>query len=55
LAQPSSAQLGEIAKLTDAGKVHVRVQSTYPLEQAAQAQSELEKQHARGKIVLKAD
>ena len=55
LAQPSSAQLGEIAELIDAGKVHVRVQSTYPLDHAAQAQSELEKQHVRGKIVLKVD
>jgi NADPH:quinone reductase-like Zn-dependent oxidoreductase len=48
----NSGQLTEIARLIDAGKVHVLVQKTYDLDEAAQAQDELEKKHSVGKRVL---
>lgn len=45
-------ELAEIGALAAAGKVKVHVQKTYPLKEAAQALTELEKGHAVGKIVL---
>ena len=55
MARPDAAQLAEIAKLVDEGKVRPHVQSTFPLREAANAQQTLEKEHIRGKIVLKMD
>jgi NADPH:quinone reductase-like Zn-dependent oxidoreductase len=45
-------ELAEICALVTAGKVKVHVQKTYPLEEAAQALSALERGHSVGKIVL---
>ena len=45
-------ELAEIGALVTAGKVKVHVQKTYPLEEAAQALTALEKGHSVGKIVL---
>ena len=45
-------ELAEIAALVTAGKVKAHVQKIYPLEEAAQALTELEKNHPAGKIVL---
>ncbi|MGB3800643.1 MAG: NADP-dependent oxidoreductase [Lewinella sp.] len=44
--------LREIAELVDAGQVKVSISKTYPLEQAAAAQREVETGHVRGKLVL---
>ncbi len=55
MARPDAAQLAEIAKLVDEGRVRPWVQSTFPLSEAASAQQTLEKGHIRGKIVLKMD
>ncbi|MER9652874.1 NADP-dependent oxidoreductase [Mesorhizobium sp. M0152] len=53
IAQPNAAQLADIGRLIDAGKVKPFVQATYPLEEVAKAEERLEKEHARGKIVLR--
>ncbi|MBB3657506.1 NADPH:quinone reductase-like Zn-dependent oxidoreductase [Rhizobium sp. BK650] len=52
-AQPSGAQLQEIADLIDEGKVKVVVDNTFDLGQAAEAQEALENTHVRGKLVLR--
>jgi NADPH:quinone reductase-like Zn-dependent oxidoreductase len=52
MAHPNGAQLAEIGRLIDAGKVKPFVQATYPLKEVAAAETALEKQHPRGKIVL---
>jgi NADPH:quinone reductase-like Zn-dependent oxidoreductase len=45
-------ELAEIGALVTAGKVKAHVQRTYPLEEAAQALTAVEKSHPVGKIVL---
>jgi NADPH:quinone reductase-like Zn-dependent oxidoreductase len=52
MAQPKTAQLAEMAGLIDAGQVKVVVERVHPLQEAAQAQDELEHDHIRGKVVL---
>src|SRR5262249_35843598 len=52
MAQPNAAQLGEIGRLIDAGKMTPYVQSIYFLAEAQAAQRELETAHVKGKIVL---
>src|SRR2546429_1503822 len=52
-AQPSSAQLAEIAKLVDAGKLKSVVETVLPLSDARRAHELNETGHARGKTVLK--
>ena len=52
MAKPNGAQLGEIARLIDAGKVRPVVAATMPLAEAARAQELLEREHIRGKVVL---
>lgn len=44
--------LTDIAKLIETGKVRVVISKVYPLEKAAEAHSELETKHVRGKIAL---
>lgn len=51
---PSSANLAEIAKLIDAGKVKTVVETVLPLAEARRAHELSQTGHARGKIVLKA-
>jgi NADPH:quinone reductase-like Zn-dependent oxidoreductase len=51
-AQANGAQLVEIGRLIDAGKVRVVVSEVYPLADARQAQQRLETGHVRGKIAL---
>lgn len=53
MAQPSGAQLREIADLIDAGKVSVEIEQVFPLTEAADAERHLERDHVAGKIVLK--
>ena len=49
---PNSAQLHEITKLTETGKLSSHLSGRYPLEEAAKAHEVLEGQHVRGKLVL---
>jgi NADPH:quinone reductase-like Zn-dependent oxidoreductase len=51
--QPNAAELAEIAKLVDSGKVKPVVETVLPLSEARRAQELSETGHTRGKIVLK--
>lgn len=51
-AEPSAADLIEIAALIDVGRVKTRIGLTFPLSEARQAHERLEKGGTRGKIVL---
>ena len=50
---PDSAELGEITKFIDAGKIKPIVTEVLPLADAAKADAQAETHHTRGKIVLK--
>ena len=52
VAHPDGAELAEIARLVDSGKVRPCVLATYPLADAAAAQQRLEREHPHGKVVL---
>jgi NADPH:quinone reductase-like Zn-dependent oxidoreductase len=52
MAQPNRAELQEIARLIDSGKVRVVVQQTLPLTEVRHAHEVLEKEHVQGKLVL---
>jgi NADPH:quinone reductase-like Zn-dependent oxidoreductase len=52
MAQPSGAQLAEIARLIDEGHVRPYVDRVYPMEASAEAERHLEEDHVRGKVVL---
>lgn len=52
MAHPDREQLSLIADLIDRGRVQAHVDSVYPLDQIAAAESHLEKDHVRGKVVL---
>jgi NADPH:quinone reductase-like Zn-dependent oxidoreductase len=47
-----SAQLAELSSWIDAGRLRPVVHRTYPLAEAREAFAELERGHARGKIVV---
>jgi NADPH:quinone reductase-like Zn-dependent oxidoreductase len=51
--QPNAAQLGQIARLIDAGKVHITVDTVLPLANARKAHELSETHRTRGKIVLR--
>jgi len=51
--QPNAAQLAEIAKLVDAEKLKVIVETILPLSDATRGQELSERGHTRGKIVLR--
>ena len=51
--QESGADLGQIGRLIDTGKIKVVVAKTFPLEDAAAAQQFLEHEHPAGKVVLR--
>jgi NADPH:quinone reductase-like Zn-dependent oxidoreductase len=53
--EADGAELAEIADLVTAGKVKPHVAKTYPLAEAAEALSEVEKRHSVGKTVLVVD
>ena len=53
MVQGNGAQLAEIAKLVDAGKVKVILDAVLPLAEAAKAQEMNATGHTRGKIVLR--
>ena len=52
MADANGAELSEIAKLIETGKITPHIAARFPLEQAAKAQDMLEKEHVKGKIVL---
>jgi len=52
MAKPSAAELEEIARLIDTGKVDVLVNATYPLEDVARAHKHMQDDHIQGKVVL---
>jgi NADPH:quinone reductase-like Zn-dependent oxidoreductase len=52
IAQPNGDQLAQIARLIDSGRVTPEVFRTYPLSRAAEAETFLEREHVRGKVVL---
>ena len=52
VAHPDRAELIEIGKLIDAGRVHPHVSAVFELKEAAEAQVQLEQHHAQGKVVL---
>ena len=51
--QPNAAQLVEIAKLADSGKLRPVVETVLPLSEARRAQELSQAGHVRGKIVLR--
>jgi NADPH:quinone reductase-like Zn-dependent oxidoreductase len=53
LVHPDAAQLIEIGRLIDAGRVHVALEKAVPLWEARQAHEHGERGHLRGKIVLR--
>jgi len=53
MAQPNAAQLQEITRLVEAGKVRPTVERVFPLAEAAEAHRFLESSHPRGKVVLR--
>jgi len=51
-AQPNAAQLAEIARLIDDGKVRVAVDAVFPMADVRAAHDRQENGHVRGKLVL---
>ena len=51
-AQPNAAELAEIGRLIDDGKVRVVVSATFPVARMREAEELLERGHVRGKIVV---
>ena len=49
---PTTHNLQHLAQLLDAGTLSVRIQQTYPLDQAAAAMNALTTTHTRGKLAL---
>ncbi|CCD87279.1 putative NADPH:quinone reductase, Zn-dependent alcohol dehydrogenases superfamily [Bradyrhizobium sp. ORS 285] len=52
MAEPSGAQLAEIARLIETGKVTVVIDSTFPLQDVGKAHEHMEHDHVHGKVVL---
>lgn len=53
--QPNAAQLGELSKLVESGKLRPKVEKVLPLPEAMRAQELSQAGHTCGKIVLKVD
>jgi NADPH:quinone reductase-like Zn-dependent oxidoreductase len=52
-AQPNAAELAELGRLIDDGKVRVVIAATFPLARVREAEELLERGHERGKIVVR--
>ncbi len=52
VAHPDRAELMEIGRLIDQGRVHPHVSAVFELKQAAEVQPRLEHRHPQGKVVL---
>jgi len=55
MAEPNAGELKQIAELIQAGKVRPVIYQTFPLDDAAKAETVLAEGHVRGKIVLTMD
>ena len=53
--QPDAWRLEELQRMVDCGKLSVRLERTFPLEDAPEALEESRTRHVRGKIVLLVD
>ncbi len=53
--QPAARRLEELARMVDAGELSVKLQRTFPLEEAPETLEESRTGHVRGKIVLLVD
>jgi NADPH:quinone reductase-like Zn-dependent oxidoreductase len=53
--RPDAQRLKELSRLVDAGEVSVRLERTFPLEEAREALEASRTRHTRGKIVLLVD
>ena len=53
LALSLPGDLQQIADLIDSGKIRPVVSAIFPLQEAAEAQRQMETHHTKGKIVLK--
>ncbi len=51
-AEPSGADLAEVAALIESGKIRPVIDAAYPLAETAAAMRYLETQHPRGKVIL---
>lgn len=51
--RPENAQLRKLGELVEAGKLRVKLEKVFPLEEAAEAHRLIEAKHSQGKIVLK--
>ena len=52
IAHPDRGELIEIGRLIDEGRVHPHICAVFELKDARQAQAQLERHHAQGKVVL---
>lgn len=52
VAHPDRGELIEIGRLIDEGRVHPHVSAVFELRDAREAQAQLERHHAQGKVVL---
>ncbi|HEX2193304.1 MAG TPA: NADP-dependent oxidoreductase [Acidimicrobiales bacterium] len=50
--RPDGAQLAELSRLVDAGRLRIPIHETFPMEKAAEAQCLVEGGHVHGKVVL---
>lgn len=53
LVRSDASQLGQLAKMIDAGELRVFVEAVYPLAEAREAYARAQQGHRRGKIALK--
>jgi NADPH:quinone reductase-like Zn-dependent oxidoreductase len=53
IVKPNRAQLSELARLTDAGKLRTFVSEVFALDRAREAYETLLRGHLRGKIVVR--
>lgn len=52
LTEPNGAQLAEITRLIDDGRVMPHIDQVFPLDHSGDAERRLEEEHVRGKVVL---
>ncbi|MCU0486785.1 MAG: zinc-binding dehydrogenase [Anaerolineales bacterium] len=52
LAVPNGKDLAELKEWLETGKIKPVIERTYPLREAPQAFRYLDKEHARGKVVI---
>jgi NADPH:quinone reductase-like Zn-dependent oxidoreductase len=53
--EPNSAQLADLARWFDEGRLTTHVEATFPLARAREAHAASERLHTRGKIAITMD